>query len=131
LMAIAAGAWLALRGEITVGTVIAFLGYVGGMFGPVLGLSGIYQTLRRAAVSLDAIFGMLDLQEHLGDSPDALELADMRGEVDFEDVHFRYESGVRPLLNGVDLHVSAGQMVAIVGPSGSGKTTMMALLMRF
>ena len=131
LSAIAAGAYLAMRGEVTVGTVVAFLGYVGGLFGPVQGLSGIYQTLSRASVSLDEIYGILDVQEYLGDSPDARELTDVRGEVAFEDVCFQYEQSGRPLLDHIDLHVAAGETVAIVGPSGSGKTTLMALLMRF
>ena len=131
LGAIGAGGYLALKGEVTVGTVVAFLGYVGGLFGPVQGLSGIYQTLSRASVSLDEIYGILDVQEYLGDSPDAQELTDVRGEVAFEDVCFRYEQSGRPLLDHIDLHVAPGETVAIVGPSGSGKTTLMALLMRF
>lgn len=131
LSAIALGAYLAMRGEVTVGTVVAFLGYVGGLFGPVQGLSGIYQTLSRASVSLDEIYRILDVQEYLGDSPDAKELVDVRGEVTFENVCFHYEQAGRPLLDHIDLHVEAGETVAIVGPSGSGKTTLMALLMRF
>jgi ATP-binding cassette subfamily B protein len=125
------GAFLAVGGEITVGTVVAFLGYVGGLFGPVQGLSGIYQNLRKASVSLDEIFGILDVQEHLGDSPDATEITDVTGEVAFENVHFRYEQAGRPLLAGVALTVPPGGRIAIVGPSGAGKTTLMALLMRF
>jgi ATP-binding cassette, subfamily B, bacterial len=131
LVAIGLGAWLALRGEITVGTVVAFLGYVGGLFGPVQGLSGIYSSLRRASVSLDEIFRILEFQEHLGDAPDAEELVEIAGNVRFENVHFRYEQAGSPLLNGITLDVKAGETIAIVGPSGSGKTTMMALLMRF
>lgn len=131
LWALGFGGYLVLQGEITVGTVVAFLGYVGGLFGPVQGLSGIYSSLRKASVSLDEIFGILNVQEHLGDSPDAEDITDVRGEVNFDNVHFRYEQAGRPLLNGISLHVPAGTTVAIVGPSGSGKTTMMALLMRF
>lgn len=131
LSAIAAGGYLAVRGEVTVGTVVAFLGYVGGLFGPIQGLSGIYTTISRASVSLEEIFRIIDIQEYLGDSPDAQELPRARGEVSFENVHFRYEQAGRALLAGIDLHVAAGETVAIVGPSGSGKTTLMALLMRF
>jgi ATP-binding cassette subfamily B protein len=120
-----------VRGEITVGTLVALLGYVGGLFGPVQGLSGVYTTIQRASVSLDEIFSILDVQEHLGDAPDAVEVTELRGDVEFDNVTFRYEQADRPLLDGVSLHVQPGQTIAIVGPSGSGKTTMMAMVMRF
>src|SRR5689334_821937 len=131
LWAIGFGAYLVVQGEITIGTVIAFLGYVGGLFGPVQGLSSVYSSLRKAAVSLDEIFGILNIQEHLGDSAEASEMSDVTGEVGFESVHFRYEQPQRPLLDGLTLHASPGETIAIVGPSGAGKTTLMALLMRF
>ena len=125
------GGYLVIDGQITIGTVVAFLGYIGGLFGPVQGLSTIYSTLRKASVSLEEICKILNVQEHLGDSPDARELESLKGEVRFEHVSFRYEQSGRPLLDDLTLHVQAGESVAIVGPSGSGKTTMMALLMRF
>ncbi len=131
IAAIALGGMFILKGTITVGTLIAFLGYVGGLFGPVQGLTGIYQTIQRAYVSLDEIFSILDFQEHLGDAPDAQEITQVKGDVTFENVRFRYEDRSRPILDGVSLEVKAGQTLAIVGPSGSGKTTMMALVMRF
>ncbi|HEX7038188.1 MAG TPA: ABC transporter ATP-binding protein [Pseudomonadales bacterium] len=125
------GGWLVVRGQATVGTLVAVLGYVGGLFGPVQGLSGIYGTLRQATVALDEIFSILDLEEQLADAPDALELDEVRGDVEFDDVTFSYEPGERPLLDSVSFRARAGETVAIVGPSGSGKTTLMALLMRF
>ncbi|HZV34211.1 MAG TPA: ABC transporter ATP-binding protein, partial [Verrucomicrobiae bacterium] len=131
ITAIAFGGMLVLQDRLSLGTLVAFLGFVGGLFGPVQGLTTIYQTIQKAYVSLDEIFSILDVQEHLGDAPDAAEVAGVRGEVAIQGLKFRYERNSRPLLQGIDLHVNPGETVAIVGPSGSGKTTLMALLMRF
>jgi ATP-binding cassette, subfamily B, bacterial len=125
------GAFFVLRGQVTVGTVIAFVGYVGGLFGPVQGLSGVYSNLRKAFVSVEEIFGILNVQEHLGDSPNASDIGFVRGAIRFEHVCFRYQEEGRPLIDDLSLQVEPGQRLAIVGPSGSGKTTLMALLMRF
>jgi ATP-binding cassette subfamily B protein len=131
IWAIGFGGYLILHGQATIGTVVAFLGYVGGLFGPVQGLSGIYTNLRRASVSLDEIFRILSIDDYMGDTPDAEEFHAEAADIVFDDVHFQYEPSSRPLLNGISFHAGPGQTIAIVGPSGSGKTTLMALLMRF
>lgn len=120
-----------MKGQATLGTLVAFLSYVGGLFGPLQGLTGIYRTIRTASVSLDQIFSILDTRDFLGDAPDAVEPKSCKGEIVFEDVRFKYNDSGSEILKGVDLKVSRGEMVAIVGPSGSGKTTLMGLLMRF
>ncbi|AEI62039.1 ABC transporter ATP-binding protein [Corallococcus macrosporus] len=126
------GGLLVMKGQLTVGTLVAFLGYIGGLFGPVQGLSGVYKTLRTASVAIRQVFSILDAQDSLGDAPDAHEVTHMRGDVTFEDVHFAYPSGAgRPLINGISLNVRRGETVALVGPSGAGKTTLMSLLCRF
>lgn len=107
------------------------LGYIGGLFGPVQSLTGIYQTVHRANAALTEVFAILDEPEHFADDPHALELRDVRGAVAFDRVSFHYEGATRPLIGDLTFAVEPGETIAIVGPSGSGKTTLMALLMRF
>lgn len=129
LSALAIGGALVMRHEISLGTLLAFVSYLGGLFHPVQTLTGMYQTLRKAQVSLDAVLSILTAQDSLGDAPDAQEATGVRGEVVFERVSFRYRTE-RPVLSDVTLDVRAGEMIALVGPSGAGKSTLMALLQR-
>jgi ATP-binding cassette subfamily B protein len=129
LIALGWGGVLVMSHEITLGTLVAFVSYLGGVLNPVQALTGMYQTLRRASVSLQSVLSILDAQDSFGDRPDARDLGRPRGEVELRDLAFRYRPE-RPVLEGVNLHVRAGELVALVGPSGAGKTTLMALLQR-
>jgi ATP-binding cassette, subfamily B, bacterial len=122
--------YLIHQGQTTVGTLMAFLGYQGGLFGPVNSLTGVYQTLRKATISFDIVFSILDAEDRLQDAPHALPVENVQGEVVFNNVSFAYNEE-RQILNEIDLHVKPGETIAIVGPSGSGKTTMVSLLQRF
>jgi ATP-binding cassette, subfamily B, bacterial len=123
------GAWLVLRGEGTVGTLVAALQYVGGLFGPIQGLTGTYATVRRAAVSLETVGSILDAPDPVADRPGARDLVVTRGAVQFDGVSFDYGDG-RPVLRNVTLAVAPGETVALVGPSGCGKSTLVSLLER-
>jgi len=127
--AIAAGGVLVLRHQITLGTLVAFLGYVGGVFQPVHALTGMYQTLRKGVVSLDVVTSILDAEDTLDDTPHASEVGRVMGHVRFDGVEFEYRPGVG-VLRGIDLDVGAGETVALVGASGAGKSTVLALLQR-
>ncbi|MDB4887604.1 MAG: transporter related protein [Gemmatimonadetes bacterium] len=123
------GGYLVVRGELTIGSLLAFLGYVGGVFVPVQQIVDLYPTLRKANVALETVFEVLDADEESPDLDGALPCAPIRGRIRFEDVSFEYRSG-RRALNGFDVTVAPGETVAVVGPSGSGKSTLLQLLQR-
>jgi ATP-binding cassette subfamily B protein len=129
IAAIAYGGYRVFHGQMTIGTLVAFVGFIGGLFQPIQAMVGIYQTLRRGTVALETIFEILDAQDSLGDAPDAEDAGLVRGEVEFRDVAFAYRPGTN-VLDGVSFTARPGQMVALVGPSGAGKTTVTTLLQR-
>jgi ATP-binding cassette subfamily B protein len=127
--ALAVGAWLVIRGDLTIGTLVAFLAYAGGVFAPVQGITGAYQKFRRGFVSAETVASILSAPESLPDDPDAKVALDLYGEVEFVNVSFAYHPR-HPILQEVSFRAEAGETIAIVGESGAGKTTAMKLLQR-
>jgi ATP-binding cassette, subfamily B, bacterial len=123
------GSIMISRGQITIGTLVAVLGFIGGLLGPVQGLTDVYQTMQRGTVAIETIYAILDEPDAVADVAEPIRLANARGEVRFENVSYSYDADA-PVLHGIDLHVTAGETVAIVGPSGGGKTTLLMLLQR-
>jgi len=126
------GGYLAIDGKVTVGTIITFSSYVLLLQAPFRMLGFFMIMSQRAAASAQRIFEILDTPAEITDRPGARDLVDPRGDVRFEAVRFSYGGDdVTPVLDGFDLHVPAGETVAVVGATGSGKSTIARLLLRF
>ncbi len=117
-------------GQITLGDVIAFIQYSRQFTFPIVQTASIANVLQSAVASAERVFELLDEAEEIPDPVAPRVLENVAGAVAFEEVSFRYEPD-KPLIVDLDLHVDAGEMVAIVGPTGAGKTTLVNLLMRF
>lgn len=124
--------WLAKGGDnaVTVGTLVAFAGYIWRFWNPIQNLGNFYNSMVTTGAYMERIFELLDEPEDITDKPGAVELPPIRGHVDFQDVNFSYEEG-NPVLKHVDFKITPGMQVAICGPTGAGKTTIVNLLSRF
>ncbi|MBM5694373.1 ABC transporter ATP-binding protein [Listeria seeligeri] len=116
--------------DVSTGTLIAFIGYVGNFWNPVINIGNFYNSLITATTYLERIFETMDVEPDIKDLPNAKKMPQIVGNVDFKDVYFRYEEG-HDILKGINFHVDAGESIALVGPTGAGKTTIINLLSRF
>ena len=119
-----------IRGNLTSGSLIAFLVYAVNISNPVKRLGNVYGSIQRAVAAADRVFEVLDTLPEVQDAPDAKPLPPVKGRVTFEDVTFEYRSG-EPALRNMSIDVAPGQVLAIVGPSGAGKSTIANLIPRF
>jgi ATP-binding cassette subfamily B protein len=131
----AGGAWLAMHGGLTIGTIVAFVAYFGRLYSPASALAGVQVQIVSALAVFERIFEYLDMpveggEESADASAAAIEMPHLRGAIAFRDVTFSYD-GARPVLQGLSFEVRPGQVVAFVGPSGAGKTTITNLVPRF
>lgn len=116
--------------EVSTGTLIAFIGYINNFWDPVINIGNFYNSLITATAYLERIFETLDEVPDIQNKLDAQPLPSIKGQVDFEDVTFRYEPG-KDILKNVSFKIKPGESIALVGPTGAGKTTIINLLSRF
>ncbi len=125
-----AGAWMIVRGTLSVGDFVAFLLLVGVFYRPLEKISAVIETYPKGIAGFRSYLNLMATEPDIADRPGARDVSSLRGEVRYEGVGFGYDAA-RPVLRDLSLAVRAGETVALVGPSGAGKTTICSLLPRF
>jgi ATP-binding cassette subfamily B protein len=137
------GGYRVIDGDIEIGLLVAFVGYLAQFFDPIQQISQLYTTYQQGMAALDKIFDLLDTEPDMVDRPDAIDPGELRGEIELDGVWFSYARGgdadadqvaaeeAEWALRDIDLHVPAGQTVALVGETGAGKSTLAKLVARF
>jgi ATP-binding cassette subfamily B protein len=129
LMYVMGAQWIA-GGVLTVGTLVAFAGYIGRFWGPINNIANFYNSIVVNMTYLERVFEALDEPVIVDDVPGAVEMPLIKGAVEFNVVTFAYDPG-RPILRDVSFKCKAGDTIALVGPTGAGKTTVVNLISRF
>ena len=114
---------------ISSGTIVTFYMYISKFFTPIQNLAEQFNWLQSALASSEKVFSIMDIQPQMVDAPDAVELDEVKGDIEFRDVWFSYIPG-EWVLQGVSFHVEPRQTVAFVGSTGSGKSTILSLICR-
>jgi len=123
------GGWLVHRGDVTLGTVVAFTLLLSSLFDPVQQLSQLYNTVQSAGAALNKLFQILDAKPEVDEHPAAVALP-AAGELRVDGVTFSYAGATNPALNNVSITVGVGEKLALVGPTGAGKSTLAKLMAR-
>jgi ATP-binding cassette, subfamily B, bacterial len=126
------GARLALADQLTIGTLIVFLLYLGKMYKPMRDLSKMADTVSKAVVGYERIQEVLEIESRVQDGPGARKAPKFKGQIEFAHVSFHYGGeNETQVLKDISVKIEAGQVAAFVGPSGTGKTTLVSLIPRF
>ena len=131
IIVVVLGAIYMIHGQITAADLIAYLLYVTTLLASIRRIVEFMEQFQRGITGIERFSEVMAEPVTITDRPGAVELTDVRGDVDFDHVSFAYEHGSGEVLNDINLHVRAGESIALVGPSGGGKTTMCSLIPRF
>ncbi|HCY7729326.1 TPA: SAV1866 family putative multidrug efflux ABC transporter [Staphylococcus aureus] len=131
IIVIGVGAYLAISGSITVGTLAAFVGYLELLFGPLRRLVASFTTLMQSFASMDRVFQLIDEDYDIKNGVGAQPIEIKQGRIDIDHVSFQYNDNEAPILKDINLSIEKGETVAFVGMSGGGKSTLINLIPRF
>lgn len=131
LIVISYAGYQVIQGQLTIGTMVAFIAYIEQLYNPLRRLINSSTTLTQAFASMDRVFEFIDVPYEVVDKPNAKVANDIRGEVEFQNISFRYQENEALIIEGLSLQVEKGETVALVGMSGGGKSTLVSLLPRF
>ncbi|PKR84525.1 ABC transporter ATP-binding protein [Heyndrickxia camelliae] len=120
-----------IHGNLTVGTMAAFIAYIDNLYSPLRRLVNSGTTLTQAFASMDRVFELIDQKYDIDDRPDAIECKNVVGNIKFDHVSFAYDQKEAPVLKDIDLDINVGETVALVGMSGGGKSSLVSLIPRF
>ncbi|WP_274316396.1 ABC transporter ATP-binding protein [Staphylococcus hyicus] len=131
LIVIGFGAYLAISGSVTVGTLAAFVSYLEQLYGPLRRLVSSFTTLTQSFASMDRVFQLFDEPYDIKNADDAKDISITQGNIEIRDVSFKYNDDERDVLKEINLNIHHGETVAFVGMSGGGKSTLISLIPRF
>lgn len=131
IIVIGVGAYLAISGSITVGTLAAFVGYLELLFGPLRRLVASFTTLTQSFASMNRVFQLIDEDYDIKNGVGAQPIEIKQGRIDIDHVSFQYNDNEAPILKDINLSIEKGETVAFVGMSGGGKSTLINLIPRF
>ncbi|HDJ6473376.1 SAV1866 family putative multidrug efflux ABC transporter [Staphylococcus aureus] len=131
IIVIGVGAYLAISGSITVGTLAAFVGYLELLFGPLRRLVASFTTLTQSFASMDRVYQLIDEDYDIKNGVGAQPIEIKQGRIDIDHVSFQYNDNEAPILKDINLSIEKGETVAFVGMSGGGKSTLINLIPRF
>ncbi len=131
IIVIGVGAYLAISGSITVGTLAAFVGYLELLFGPLRRLVASFTTLTQSFASMDRVFQLIDEDYDIKNGVGAQPIEIKQGRIDIDHVSFQYNDNEAPILKDINLSIEKGETVTFVGMSGGGKSTLINLIPRF
>lgn len=130
VIVIAAGGYLATKGHVDASDIIGFILYLSLFYTPIAALAQTAESIQNAIAGADRVLQILDTESDVHEAPDAKELSQCDGSIEFRNVSFHYNPGT-PVLKDISFRAEPGQMIALVGPTGVGKTTLVNLIERF